>query len=492
MQDFIIAMLAISAILIIRDMAKIVFWGRKKNDPVYDCHPQKERMEQYARSLQKLADTFYHMPYRREHLSHSETEGIFEEVREKLCSHCPGQNRCWTLQEALTYKKVYDLLRLIEEDDRDRLLHRQADWYGECINAGKFLEYLREAFQTARQNLIWNNRQTENRLAVAEELNEVASTIEKVAADLYDITTVPGELEQRAEKILRKRHILVRQMWMLQSPEEKFRIFITMRVRSGQCVAVTEIAAILSELCERKMVPARDSRAIVNSENRTVLFVEDTNYKVLYGAARVTKEKETVSGDNYAFTQGEEQFVMCLSDGMGSGLEASRESETVVELLEQFLTTGFSRETSAKLLNSALVLQRRDGMYSTVDICALNLYTGMCEFLKAGAAATFIRRDQWVEAISSSSLAAGLVQQMDFETAAKKIYDGDYLIMVTDGVLDALPEEKEEETMKEIILQIHASKPQEIGRCILEKVMSYCGYRAIDDMTVLVAGVWKK
>lgn len=130
-------------------------------------------------------------------------------------------------------------------------------------------------------------------------------------------------------------------------------------------------------------------------------------------------------------------------------------------------------------------------MYSTVDICALNLYTGMCEFLKAGAAATFIRRDQWVEAISSSSLAAGLVQQMDFETAAKKIYDGDYLIMVTDGVLDALPEEKEEETMKEIILQIHASKPQEIGRCILEKVMSYCGYRAIDDMTVLVAGYGK-
>ena len=32
MQDFIIAMLAISAILIIRDMAKIVFWGRKKNE----------------------------------------------------------------------------------------------------------------------------------------------------------------------------------------------------------------------------------------------------------------------------------------------------------------------------------------------------------------------------------------------------------------------------------------------------------------------------
>ena len=184
---------------------------------------------------------------------------------------------------------------------------------------------------------------------------------------------------------------------------------------------------------------------------------------------------------------------MCLSDGMGSGLEACQESEAVVEILEQFLTTGFSRETAARMLNSALVLQRRDGMYSTVDICALNLYTGVCEFLKAGAATTFIKRDQWVEAISSTTLAAGLLQQMDFETTTKKMYDGDYLIMVTDGVLDALPKEREEEeTMKEIILQVHSTQPREVGRNIMEKVMGYCGYRAGDDMTVLVAGVWRK
>ena len=95
------------------------------------------------------------------------------------------------------------------------------------------------------------------------------------------------------------------------------------------------------------------------------------------------------------------------------------------------------------MINSALVLQRSGGMFSTVDICELNLYTGVCSFLKAGAAASFIRRDQWVETISSTSMAAGLVQRLDFDTAVKKMYDGDYLVMVTDGVLDALPVQKE-------------------------------------------------
>ena len=111
------------------------------------------------------------------------------------------------------------------------------------------------------------------------------------------------------------------------------------------------------------------------------------------------------------------------------------------------MESGFSQETAAKMVNSALVLKDQEGMFSTVDICAVDLYTGICNFLKAGAASTFIKRDHWVESITSESLAAGLVQQIDFETASRKLYHGDYLIMMTDGVLDALPSQKEEETM---------------------------------------------
>lgn len=89
-----------------------------------------------------------------------------------------------------------------------------------------------------------------------------------------------------------------------------------------------------------------------------MLFIEDTGFQVLHGAARVTKEGESISGDNYGCICEDGRFVLCLSDGMGSGLAASQESETVVELFEQFLRSGFSRETAARMINSALVLQR--------------------------------------------------------------------------------------------------------------------------------------
>ena len=241
------------------------------------------------------------------------------------------------------------------------------------------------------------------------------------------------------------------------------------------------------------MAAAGGGRRIVNGEYHTVHFVEDVSYQILYGVAKLTKEKEKVSGDNYICRQEDAgRFVMCLSDGMGSGVEACQESEEVVELLEQFLESGFSQETAAKMVNSALVMKGQDGNFSTVDICAVDLYTGICNFLKAGAAATFIRRDHWVEAISSESLAAGLMQQVEFDTASRKLYHGDYIIMMTDGVLDALPVNREEETMKEIIMDIPEEPPREVSRGILERVLGYSDYRARDDMTVLVASVVRK
>lgn len=127
-----------------------------------------------------------------------------------------------------------------------------------------------------------------------------------------------------------------------------------------------------------------------------------------------------------------------------------------------------------------------------MDVCSVDLYSGLCRILKAGAASTFIKRDHWVEAISSTSLALGMVEELDFETASRKLYHGDYIIMVTDGVLDALPPEKSEETMKDIILDVKEETPKDMSREILERVLAYSDYRARDDMTVLAAGIWKK
>ena len=494
MRTVIFAMFVIGVLLILMDMAKIVFLGRKRKREAlqFDGGPQREQMERYAQSFQRLASTFYAMPVRRESFTEQETERILGETEKAVCARRAKREICWKRQRYQSAQLGNNLIRALEGGQQEEIMAAQGAWFDLCQNGARFAEELGHIFTRERQNLLWNNRLIEGRLAVAEQLGEVSRIMQQVANDIYSITLAPADREEQVRKALARKQVLVKQMWMLDKPQGKIQFFLTLRARSGQCVTLREVTKILSGIFGSPIAAARESRVVLSREFTTMLFKEDVNFQVLTGVARITREAESVSGDNYLCSNEGDSFLLCLSDGCGSGMEACRESESVVELLEMFTASGFSRETAAKMVNSALVLQRSEGMFSTVDICSLDLYTGICEFLKAGAATTFIKRDHWVETVSSTSLAVGLVQELDFESTSKKLYDGDYLIMVTDGVLDALPPQREEEVMKELILENTSTAPKELGRTLLERVLSYSGYRAADDMTILVAGIWKK
>ena len=88
---------------------------------------------------------------------------------------------------------------------------------------------------------------------------------------------------------------------------------------------------------------------------------------------------------------------------------------------------------------------------STLDICELNLYTGACEFTKIGAACTYIKREHLVDRLSARNLPLGVFQQIEPETIYRQLQDGDYIIMLSDGVLDALEQGIGEEILPELI-----------------------------------------
>jgi stage II sporulation protein E len=186
------------------------------------------------------------------------------------------------------------------------------------------------------------------------------------------------------------------------------------------------------------------------------------------------------------------KMVMCLSDGMGSGSLACKESEMVIELVEKFLEAGFDVETAVRMMNSAMVMKGQEDLFSTVDISELDLYDGTCHFYKIGAAATFIRRNGIVECLISTSLPVGVSYKLDMEKSEKDLYNGDFLVMVSDGVLEYLHVPNPEETMQEIIESIETNNATILAKRILERVLLFTGGKAADDMTVLATAIWEK
>ena len=338
----------------------------------------------------------------------------------------------------------------------------------------------------------WNARMDEQRVAVATQLTEISEIMEGAIRRAYD-TKEDTSLERQLKRLLYKRGILLKKVYVYDNEEQRKEVYLTIRTRKKRCISNKDAAECLSEALGSPMMPSHEARAFVRNEYTSTCFVEKTNFEVVYGVERCVGDYQQISGDSFSFMQKEEgQFLASLSDGMGTGLNAYQESEKVVDLLEQFLEAGFSKETAVKMINSALVLRDQGKTFSTIDISSIDLYSGVCEFLKIGAATSFIKRGNWVEAITSTSLPAGVFQQTDYEKTCRKLYDGDMVIMVTDGVLDVLPVEHQEKLMKDIILEHQTNNPKELADYILSRVRQYKSGRFLDDMTVLVMGIWKR
>ena len=137
------------------------------------------------------------------------------------------------------------------------------------------------------------------------------------------------------------------------------------------------------------------------------------------------------------------------------------------------------------------MIGRDEVRFSTVDVSLFDLYNGKCEIVKAGACVTFIKRKEEIEEVASVALPIGVLQDIEIDVVEKQLESGDFVIMVTDGVMDALPVGEQEQRMREFIQDTQIQNPREMAHYLLGKVLELSGEVPTDDMTILVIGIWK-
>lgn len=453
----------------------------------------RQKLHGFAESFQKLSNTFHTLSETRTSLSRQEVDAIFDDLSDRLCKDCSNCNACWKHDFYDTYKATFSILNSVEQNGYICEADVPVAFAKRCINLSEFLAETNRSLEIAKVNLNWTNRMAESREAIAGQLGEVAKIIDDFSKDLSDTMAVNGIEEQQIINQLKLNHIHVKQISIMERRNKRQDIYVIARTSKGRCITTKETATIIGNAIGKKVKPNEGSKNILTKDYETYVFVEDTVFKTLAGVAKVPRAGESVSGDNFSIMNLETgDMIMTLSDGMGSGKLASEESESVVELLEQLIDAGFKEESAIKLINSILVSRSESQMFSTVDMSIVNLYTGICDFIKIGASTTFIKRDNWVESICSTTLPVGIFNNVDFDGITKKLYDGDFIIMVTDGVLDCIKGDNKEQEIEHIIMSVKSRNPQEMANQILARAMEYSENEAIDDMTVLVAGVWKK
>ena len=78
------------------------------------------------------------------------------------------------------------------------------------------------------------------------------------------------------------------------------------------------------------------------------------------------------------------------------------------------------------------------------------------------------------------------------EPQNEKLGNGDFLVMVTDGVLEYLHVKNPEEAFSDMIREIKTDNAGVLANTLMEQVMRYTGGHVPDDMTIVVTGIWEK
>lgn len=450
---------------------------------------QDERLLNYAKSFQSLSDVFGRMETG--HRQMAAEELVKQEITGKLCASCEQCSMCWEQTDSPMYQYLMDFFASMKEAGHaDRDLELKMEKY--CSRTHELVIEAVRVFEQTRLNEAWYNRLVENREVIAEQLDAMAYIMQDCARKEQDISDRMQSYLKELKFKAKERGIYVQDCTLLEKEDGRWKLRVKASVRNG-CIATRELTKAVTTALQRKMIPQKDEKTLIGKSGNIFVYDEEPKYQGIYGVARLVKDGAAVSGDNFSFLEPKSgRLILCLSDGMGSGAAACKESETVIELIEKFVEAGFDIDTAVRVMNSAMVMKGKEDMFSTVDISEINLYSGNCQIYKIGASATFLKKDGMVECMQSTSLPVGVVKRLDMEKSKKELSDGDFLVMVSDGVLEYLHVPNPEQTMQEMIESIDTNNATVLAKRILERVLLFTGGSVPDDMTVLATAIWEK
>ena len=445
-----------------------------------------------AESYQELARVFSSYVTERKTEPQKECSRIQEYITDRLCAGCPGLEYC---RERMDRREAFEeaVWKATEQGSMER--EELPEFFREeCLLGERMTEEIRLAILMDQTKRSAFNQMMEGKEALVHQLEETANYFQQMKGSLKQNQYLTEEQKRSLVLWLRRYHIRARE------PETCHRTGkgreLRIRLRCDGLKHTISMRLLERLLSEKLGFPVKECSQVsrhLTEQEKCFLFREEPGYYVMTGVARTVKQEQEISGDSFSFFYEDEgEMAMILSDGMGSGEEAARESEAVLRLLERMLSAGFREETAIRLINSVLALRAEQKMFATLDISRINLYSGTSEFIKIGGAATYLRRGKWIECVEADTLPIGMVQKVDYDFLVKKLYDGDYIIMMSDGVLDLIPEEERVEFLQRVIGEDATENPQVIAGRILNASLLVQNFEPRDDMTVMVCGVFQQ
>ncbi|KXZ40591.1 stage II sporulation protein E [Alkalithermobacter thermoalcaliphilus JW-YL-7 = DSM 7308] len=451
------------------------------------------RLREVESAYSEIANTFEKVREKERILDQRDIASVVDMISQDVCVNCGMKRSCWNTKFHHTYSMIMEILNILESEGKINESLAPDEFKRYCIKSDSILKSAKHYFDLFMLDYKWNKKLSENRKLVSSQIKSLSKCVGNLAKELKEDINFDVDMENEIIVELDKEGIKVDKVSYIKRENKSFEINIQKSPCYGGTLCKERLIPIVSKVVGKKL-SSLSLGCKMSGDKCNIKLVEGQEYIAKTQVCFISKDESAISGDSYTYMELEDgKYMVALSDGMGKGEKAYEESSVTIQVLEKMMESKIDEKVSIDVVNSMLMLKSSDEIFSTVDLSIIDLKEGMLQTVKMGACPSFIKRSKGsVEVISSSSLPIGIISEVKVDTDTRRVREGDFIIMVSDGIIDAgKDKDLGENWLYTVLEKIEKTSPKEIANIILDKALDLLDNQPIDDMTVVVTKILK-
>ncbi len=427
----------------------------------------KKGFEQLKRETCSGEETFYKMA---------------DEVVMNVCENCPSFEAC-KCKRLPDHEELKNIISVGSAKGRISLIDLTKKFVSECGYVNSVIFEINSLITKYREKVRQSEEIAGGKELITMQSSGVEAVLKNLALDFSKSLSLSGEVEKTVGNALKKNGIIFKEIMAFEN-DFSYEINLTLELDG---LSVKKIENVISNALGVKMsVVLRTSLSLTTS---TITLRPSPALDAAFGLASVTKFGSEKSGDTHSLVKIDEgKFMVCLSDGMGSGDSANKTSATAISLIESFYKAGIDGNSVLGIVNKILAIGT-DESFSAMDILSVNLFDLSCDFIKIGSPSSYLITEQSIQIIDGNSLPLGILDDLKPTSLSVPLTEGATVLMITDGVSDAFGSSTD---VINYLKNLKSLNPQKLADDVLSYALSQENGRARDDMTAVCVRIFKK
>lgn len=363
----------------------------------------------------------------------------------KVCKNCSLKLYCWETNRFETEKNFNNLNFLLSKRKEITKKAFSQKFLDRCSKIENIIDYVKSNSNDANSKLEANKRVEEIKKILTNQFDSVMYLFDDIADNLNNQENFDQILSVKIQNKFKNFGINAYNVICKQNNNKKMLINSISTNNFESESQSRKFLKEISTLCGRKF-----ENIIVNKLDcrYRIQMIEKAKFRPEIGVAQHACDDGKFCGDNFTYFFDENgNFVIIISDGMGTGGKALVDGAMTSELIKNLILTGINYEHSIKTVNSLLANNTTEETLTTVDILSFNLYSGEAKFIKAGAPASYVNQKGSFAKIESSSLPIGIFKEVKISCNKMNLNKGDLILMTSDGVTEAVQDNFIEEKL---------------------------------------------